>query len=58
VGSVLLGYGDWELCTEANFTGKCKILDGISDEYLKNNKNFSSFGLGETIRSLRPVEKK
>lgn len=58
VGSVLLGHADWEVCTDVNFTGKCKILDGVDREYLDNSKNFSSFGIGETIRSLRPIEKK
>ena len=58
VGSVLLGYGHWEVCTEVNFTGNCKILDNGVGEYFEKSKNFSSFGLGETIRSLRPVEKK
>jgi len=57
VGSVVMGHGNWELCTEVNFTGNCKILDGLSTEYLEN-KNFSVFGLGDTIRSLRPVEDK
>lgn len=58
VGSVTLGHANWEVCTEANFTGKCKILDPVDREYLDNSNNFSAFGLGETIRSLRPVEKK
>lgn len=58
VGSVTLGHGNWEVCTEVNFTGKCKLLDGIDSEYLKNRENFSAFGLGETIRSFRPVEEK
>jgi len=58
VGSVTLGQGNWEVCTEVNFTGKCKILDGVDSEYLKNRENFSAFGLGETIRSLRPVEER
>lgn len=58
VGSVMLGDGNWELCTDVNFTGKCKVLTGVGDEYFKNSKNFSGFGLGNTIRSLRPVEKK
>jgi hypothetical protein len=56
VKSVTLGRGNWEVCTEANFGGKCKILDGIDREYLENSKNFSAFGIGETIKSLRPVE--
>ena len=58
VGSVILGHGNWEVCTEVNFTGNCKLLDGIDSEYLKNSENFSGFGLGETIRSFRPVEEK
>ena len=58
VGSVTLGHGNWEVCTEVNFTGKCKLLDGVDSEYLKNSENFSAFGLGETIRSFRPVEEK
>jgi hypothetical protein len=58
VGSVTLGHGNWEVCTEVNFTGKCKLLDGVDSEYLKNRENFSAFGLGETIRSFRPVEEK
>jgi hypothetical protein len=55
VGSVTMGTGDWEVCTEPNFTGKCKILDGIGRDYLENSDNFSRFGLGENIRSFRPV---
>jgi hypothetical protein len=58
VGSVLLGSGHWEVCTGANFTGKCKTLDGIAREYLENGKNFSAFGLGNTIKSVRPVKGK
>ncbi len=58
VGSVTIGHGNWEVCTEANFTGKCKILDPVAREYLDNSKNFSAFGLGDIIRSLRPVEKR
>lgn len=56
IGSVLLSQGNWEVCTEENFTGKCRILDGIDRTYLENNKNFSEFGLGNTIKSLRPVK--
>lgn len=56
VGSVTIGTGDWEVCTEANFTGKCKILDGAGREYLDNNDNYILFGLGEKIRSFRPIE--
>ncbi|MFL6375615.1 MAG: beta/gamma crystallin-related protein [Pyrinomonadaceae bacterium] len=56
VGSVLLGEGNWEVCTEPNFAGNCKILDGIG-EYLEKRKNFSAFGIGQRIRSLRPVER-
>lgn len=58
VGSVILGHGNWEVCSEVNFTGKCKLLDGIDSEYLKNRENFSGFGLGEIVRSFRPVEEK
>ncbi len=58
VGSVTLGHGNWEVCNAENFTGKCKILDGLDRNYLENNKNFSAFGLGETVRSLRPMEEK
>jgi hypothetical protein len=58
VGSVLMGHGNWEVCTGANFTGNCKILDGVDREYLDNSNNFSAFGIGGTIRSLRPVEGK
>ena len=56
VGSFLLGHGSWEVCTEVNFAGTCIILDPGS-EY-PANKNFDAFGLGNTIRSLRPVEDK
>jgi hypothetical protein len=56
VGSVTLGSGDWEVCTGVNFTGECKILDGIDREYLENSRDFSRFGLGEKIRSFRPIE--
>lgn len=56
VGSVTLGSGDWEVCSDMNFAGKCKILDGISREYLENSKKFTAFGIGNTIRSLRPVK--
>ena len=56
VGSVTLGTGDWEVCTEPNFTGKCKILDGIDREYLEKSDNFSLFGIGEKIRSFRSVK--
>ena len=57
VGSVSLAHGDWEVCTGANFTGKCEKLLNNS-EYYEKLKNFSSFGLGTTIRSFRPVERK
>lgn len=56
VGSVTLGSGDWEVCTEPDFTGKCKILDGIDREYLENSDDFSRFGLGKNIRSFRSVK--
>lgn len=56
VVSATLGTGNWEVCAGPNFTGKCKILDGISSEYLDNRNNFSAFGIGNTIRSLRPVK--
>jgi hypothetical protein len=59
VGSVIIDDGDWEVCTGANFTGKCKILeDKVDSEYWKNSKNFSAFGLGNTIKSVRPVKRK
>jgi len=58
VGSITLGHANWEVCTEPNFTGKCKILDGADREYLENRDNFSAFGLGDTIRSLRPTEER
>jgi hypothetical protein len=58
VESFLLGHGSWEVCTEVNFAGTCKILDPLSAEYMANNNNFGTFGLGNTIRSLRPVEDK
>jgi hypothetical protein len=58
VGSVLYGQAKWELCTGVNFTGKCKIIEGIGNEYFEKSKNFSLFGIGNTIRSLRPIEEK
>ena len=58
VGSVLYGHAKWELCTGVNFTGKCKIIEGVGNEYFEKSKNFSLFGIGNTIRSLRPIEEK
>ena len=58
VKSILIGHGSWELCTEQNFLGNCKILDPIDRFYLENSKNLSAFGLGEKIRSLRPLPDK
>lgn len=58
VGNVTMGPRNWEVCTEVNFTGKCKILDGKSREILYSSKDFSALGIGQTVRSLRPVEDK
>jgi hypothetical protein len=58
VKSILIGHGDWEFCTEPNFAGTCKILNPVSREYLDNSNNFSAFGIGERIRSLRPLPDK
>ena len=61
VGSVNIDDGDWEVCTEADFTGKCeKLLDSrkYDSEYSGKLKSFNAFGLGNTIKSVRPMKEK
>ncbi|MBX3290336.1 MAG: peptidase inhibitor family I36 protein [Acidobacteria bacterium] len=48
VGSITIGRGVWEVCTGANFGGRCEILN-------QSVSNFSSLGIGRQIRSIRPA---
>lgn len=48
VGSITLGRGVWEVCTGANYSGRCEIIT-------QSVSNFSRLGLGRTIRSVRPA---
>lgn len=59
--SVWLEDGDWEICTGAEFTGKCEtLLDDkkYDEEYSAKLKNFRKFGLGTKIGSFRPIKPK
>lgn len=40
--------GRWEVCTDANFRGRCRIIDG-------DVRNLAPLGLDRNISSLRPV---
>lgn len=40
--------GRWEICTDAQFGGRCRIIDG-------DVRNLNSTGFNDNISSLRPV---
>lgn len=48
VGSITVGKGIWEVCSGANFTGRCQTIN-------QSVPNYGFFGFGQTVRSLRPV---
>ncbi|QQS33123.1 MAG: peptidase inhibitor family I36 protein [Acidobacteriota bacterium] len=48
VGSITIGKGVWEVCSGANFTGRCQTLN-------QSVPSYGIFGFGQNIRSLRPV---
>ena len=46
--SITLRSGAWELCTDANFRGRCEIVDS-------STARLNAYRLNDNISSLRPV---
>ena len=47
-GSITVGAGLWEVCSQPNFGGKCETIS-------QSVSNVISLNIGRTIRSVRPV---
>ena len=46
--SIVIRSGAWELCTDANFRGRCEIVDVSADR-------LNAYRLNDNVSSLRPV---
>ncbi len=47
--SITVNYGSWEVCTDANFRGRCEILNGSAS-------SLRPLGLNDNISSIRPID--
>ena len=50
ISSMRLGRGSWEVCEDANYRGRCEVING-------DVSNLARSGMNDRISSLRPARR-